>query len=86
MGRGWAPKSADDPDPDGSRMRVISGSDWHEEFKKRCISAETETEKWLRTSEAWDAFTQVLIDRLEEYDPANGCRVGRATDARALSR
>ncbi len=40
----------------------------------------------VASSEAWDAFTDVLMKRLYEYDPANGCRVGRATDARSLSR
>jgi hypothetical protein len=84
-GRGYLPKPAKDPDPDEDFPRFVKvdlGSDWQPDPR---VPAETETEKWLRSSEAWNAVTEVLIDRLYEYDPANGCRVGRATDARALS-
>jgi hypothetical protein len=41
------------------------------------IPAETETEKWLRSSEAWDAVTRPLLARLYEADPANGCGIRR---------
>jgi hypothetical protein len=39
--------------------------------------ATTDTERWLRTSEAWDAVTRPWIDRLHDADPANGCGMGR---------
>lgn len=82
-GRGYLPRQAKNPDPDGGwRLRVQTAA---EVMREHPIPAETETEKWLRTSEAWNAVTQVLNDRLYKYDPANGCGVGRATDARALS-
>jgi hypothetical protein len=85
-GRGYLPKSAKDPDPDEKWPRFINAAEYMRQPDPR-IPAETETEKWLRTSEAWDAFTDVLIGRLYEADPANGCDISRAaTDARALSR
>lgn len=66
-GRGYPPKSAQDPDPTGERwLRVTSAAELMREADPR-IPAETETEKWLRTSEAWNAVTKVLIDRLYEY-------------------
>lgn len=83
-GRGYPPKSAKDPNPDRAWEIISAAEMWAR--GDTGLPAETETEKWLRTSEVWDAFTDVLMTRLYEYDPANGCRVGRATDARALSR
>jgi hypothetical protein len=85
-GRGYVPESAKDPDPatDFPRLVVTPAS---EIMMRAPTKAETDTEKWLRSSEAWDAFTKVLIDRLYEADPANGCGIKRVTvDARALSR
>lgn len=32
----------------------------------------TDTERWLRSSEAFDAFTDELLRRLDAADPANG--------------
>lgn len=72
--RGYPPKTAKDPSPDRG-WRITSGADLMAEWKeaeKHRIPATTDTEKWLRTSEAWDAFTTVLLDRLETADPGNG--------------
>lgn len=35
--------------------------------------ASTETERWLRSDEAYDQVTDVWLDLLREADPANGC-------------
>lgn len=43
--------------------------------------ATSDTERWLRTIEAYDAFTRPLIARLEAADPGNGCRIGRLNEA-----
>lgn len=72
--RGYPPDTAKDPSPDGG-WRMLSGGDLmaeYEEAQQRLAPATTDTEKWLRTSEAWDAFTGALIDRLHTADPGNG--------------
>jgi hypothetical protein len=85
-GRGYPPRQAKDPDPAETWPRFYRAADLMREGDPR-IPATAETEKWLRSSEAWDAFTDVLIGRLYEADPANGCDIKRVTvDARALSR
>lgn len=73
--RGYPPKEAADPDPNDHGWRLISGADWFAEFEetaKHRTPATTDTEQWLRTSEAWDAFTSELLHRLNEADPGNG--------------
>lgn len=40
--------------------------------------ATTDTEKWMRTSEAFDVVTDKWIDRLEKADPGNGHGLGTA--------
>lgn len=42
----------------------------------RKVPADTDTERWLRTSDAFDAFTRALIDRLYAADPAHGHGIG----------
>jgi hypothetical protein len=73
-GRGYMPKQAKDPDPEAPAWQIIPAS---EIMMEAPVRAETETEKWLRTSQAWDGFTRVLLERLEEADPANGHGIGR---------
>lgn len=87
FGRGYPPKIAKDPNPSGELELVFrSAADLLREPDPR-IPAESQTEKWLRTSEAFDAFTDPLLARLYEADPANGCGIKRvAVNARALSR
>lgn len=77
--RGYPPKPA--PDPGESTWRLISGSDWAAEFEeveKTRVPATTDTEKWLRTSDAWDAFCGELIRRLNDADPGNGHGICKA--------
>lgn len=81
--RGYPPAVAKDKpavteDPD--TWPLVSGADWLAESEaadKQRIPATTDTEKWLRTTEAWDAFTRILIDRLETADPGNGHGIAR---------
>ncbi|MFE6194126.1 hypothetical protein [Streptomyces sp. NPDC057838] len=77
--RGYPPESAPDPETQGG-WKIVSGSDWLaviEAAEKDRTPAATETEKWLRTSEAWDAYCGELIRRLNAADPANGHGVHR---------
>ena len=68
-GRGYEPMQAEDPDPTGERfLRVITAAEYMKDRPQRA-PAETETEKWMRTSEAYDAFTDVLLKRLEDQQP-----------------
>ncbi len=80
-GRGYPSKPASDPDPDNpSGLRIISGSEMLAAYEAAQVTrtpATTDTEKWLRTPEAYDAFTDMLLDRLERADPANGHGIGR---------
>lgn len=67
--RGFHPDVAEDPDPDRPPIQFLKASDL--KMPPR-VEATTEIERWLRTSEAWDAVTRVWIDRLHHADPANG--------------
>ena len=57
-------------------MRVRSGTEALAALGSR-EAPTTDTEKWLRTSEAWDAFTRPLLARLWDADPGNGHGIGR---------
>ncbi|MCX4972181.1 hypothetical protein [Streptomyces sp. NBC_00620] len=77
--RGYPPREAHDPG--NAEWRLISGSDWAKEFEtaeKTRTTATTDTEKWLRTPEAWDAFCGELIRRLNDADPGNGHGICKA--------
>ncbi|MFC8517495.1 hypothetical protein [Streptomyces sp. NPDC057257] len=80
--RGYPPESAKEP---ADRMRLIPGDEllklWEQAEAKR-VPADTETEKWLRTSEAWDAFTNVVLARLDTADPAHGHGIVRDPEHR----
>ena len=73
--RGHPVGEAKDPEPYSFAAHVL---DWDEFWSKQDdrSPATTETEKWLRTSDAWDAFTGVLLVRLNDADPANGHGIG----------
>ncbi|MEJ2814002.1 hypothetical protein WBN73_20940 [Paenarthrobacter sp. CCNWLY172] len=63
-GRGHVPSEASDvvgpPKP-----RAYGFKEFLEEAKKQQrVPATTAAEKWMRTEEAWDAFTNVLLTRL----------------------
>lgn len=71
--RGYPPKAA--PDPGTLAWLFTGGGDWAKECaeaEKARTPATTDTEKWLRTSEAWDSVCGELIRRLNDADPANG--------------
>jgi hypothetical protein len=56
---------------------LIARAEAAEEADPRRKARRTDTERWLRSSEAFDAFTDVLLCRLSEADPANGHGIGR---------
>jgi hypothetical protein len=67
--RGYPADQATDPDPDGPAWSVVRASGITIPPKSEPTS---DTEKWLRTSEAWDAVTDTWIGRLVAADPGNG--------------
>jgi hypothetical protein len=91
-GRGYPLEQAQDPEPNGSRrLRVtrasesrrvdltpflVDGATFLAEDDDE-TPATTDTEKWMRTSEAFDAFTDRLLAKLDRADPANGHGIGR---------
>lgn len=76
-GRGHIPEQAQDL-PEGMlpRLETISFGDFKER-RATHLRADTETEKWLRTSEAWDAVTDYWLKQLEAADPGNGHGFGK---------
>lgn len=74
--RGYLPQQASDAPRD--TWEPINLTDYLKHTRDdRKLPADTDTERWLRTSEAFDAFTGVLIDRLYAADPGNGHGIGR---------
>lgn len=82
--RGYPPEEAADPNPDGSSW-LPQPIDLAALMAQEDARPEptTETERWLRTSEAYDGFTSVLLSRLYDADPANGCGIRSATKEHA---
>lgn len=77
--RGYPQASAKDPRAPGEALRLVNVSEelaGQAERESRRAPASTETERWLRTQEAWDAVTGLWIDRLHEADPAAGHGIG----------
>jgi hypothetical protein len=58
----------------GDVMREIDEED--ELLKKYPIGP---NEQWLRTSQAYNAFTNVILSRLQHADPGNGHGIARYT-------
>jgi hypothetical protein len=77
-GRGKMPEQAID-DPPG--IRLLSLGELRAEEDARTIPAGTDTEAWLRTLEAYDAFTGELLCRLEAADPDNDHGIARGADS-----
>jgi hypothetical protein len=77
--RGFFPKVAADPPASGeSGWRFLNRAELLAHDSRPRVPATTDTEQWMRTSEAWDAVTRVLLARMWDADPANGCGIGRA--------
>ncbi|WP_435601265.1 hypothetical protein [Streptomyces sp. C10-9-1] len=85
--RGYRPDCAKDPDPHHT-WRLVTGTDlmtaWKKAERDRTPAA-TDTEQWLRTEEAWDAYCGELIRRLNAADPANGCGIHRYRRAKTTA-
>ena len=67
--RGTVPVNAPD-EPTSATLKVKSAGELARTNWPRPVPATTETEKWLRSEEAYDAFTDVLLARLGY--PTNG--------------
>jgi hypothetical protein len=78
-GGGYMPEQATD-NPRALRECVFTRSDLAA-LEARRIPATTDTEAWLRTSQAYDAFTDEPLARLKAADPANDHGIGRCTDS-----
>lgn len=72
--RGYHPEPAADPRPEGELIELLAMGELPDPPR---TPATTETERWMRSMEAWDGFTGVLLDRLETADPGNGHGIGR---------
>jgi hypothetical protein len=59
-------------------MTVAQLMDEHDEAVSRRPLADTDTERWMREQEAYDAVTNTLLARLWDADPGTGCGIGRA--------
>jgi hypothetical protein len=76
--RGYPNEPAAEPDLTAGvrRFRVHSLAELAARDDRR-VQAETETEKWLRSSVAYDAVTDEWIARLHNADPGNGHGIGK---------
>lgn len=90
--RGYIEEEAKDPDPEPEpaddeeaaaralfnfKSRLRTAAEIMAEPEQSRTPATTDTERWLRSPMAYDAVTNVLLDRLNEADPANGHGIGR---------
>ncbi|WP_019072389.1 hypothetical protein [Streptomyces hokutonensis] len=85
--RGYKPEAAKDPDPDRA-WRIYTGGEWlagWKEAEQDRTPASTDTEQWLRTSEAWDAYCGELIRQLNAADPAHGHGIQRYGKAKTIA-
>ena|SRR5215217_6829315 len=82
--RGDLPDQAQDPQPGGSWQPVDLGP-YLTALREGTAKTEpkTETERWLRSGEAWQAVSGHLLARLEQADPGNGHGIGRGQRAAA---
>lgn len=76
-GRGYPTRVAADPTGDWASglktwKQLCDEDDSEEKYRPE---ATTETEKWMRTEEAWDAVSNTLLDRLWRADPGTGCGI-----------
>ncbi len=79
--RGAGVRVARDPEPDAPRLRVFTIAELDARVMPRGSRppATTDTERWMRTADAYDAVRDTLLARLWDADPGNGHGVGRAT-------
>jgi hypothetical protein len=77
--RGRVQEQAKDPSGSSWLHKPITRADLAAIAADTRAPAETDTETWLRTQEAWHAVTDVLLARLDAADPAHGHGYRRAT-------
>lgn len=77
--RGLPQLAALDPRQPGQPLHVVGISELMarmDEQGARRTPATTDTERWLRSQEAWDAVTGAWLARLYDADPAAGHGIG----------
>lgn len=72
-GRGLAPESAEDM----SFSLMFTGEDFAN-IKDKHTEATTKTERWLRSSDAYDLVTDRWLEMLTKVDPGLGCGYPRS--------
>jgi hypothetical protein len=90
--RGYIEDEAKDPEPEPEpaddveaaalalskfKSRLRTAAEIMAEPEQPRVPATTDTERWMRSMEAYDAFTDVVLARLHEADPGNGHGIGR---------
>lgn len=73
--RAYPRKQAKNPEDRVPSGTTVSAAEVMRNMPDR-IPVETDEERWMRSSEAWDAVVQVWLKRLEDADPANGHGIG----------
>lgn len=74
--RGYPASEAKDPTSGLAVVDLGPALKWLDERDAHRTPATTETERWLRSQEAWDAVTGEWISRLYEADPGAGHGIG----------
>lgn len=75
IGRGHFPETAPDT-PRGTWAPIDLAPHLNGEDQK-VVPADTDTERWLRGSDAFEAFSNTLLERLYVADPGRGHGIGR---------
>ena len=79
-GRQFMPDQAADPDPNAApSYEIVRLADFE---LPKVLAAETDTERWMRTSEAWNAVSDYLLAIVYVADPGNGHGFERASRKR----
>ena len=73
--RGYPPDQAEDPET-SLALRITSAAELTAQVANR-VPAATDTERWMRTSEAYDAVTDAWFHRLHMADPGHGHGMAR---------
>jgi hypothetical protein len=81
--RGYPPQQATDDRAEPGSVRYVDMDAVLNRLSRREPPA-SETEAWLRGSDAYDAFTDEMLRRLEAADPASGHGIRRGGDREAL--
>ncbi|WP_068154407.1 hypothetical protein [Rhodococcus phenolicus] len=76
--RGTVPANAKDPADSWDPVNLADLLGTLDEARERRVPADTETERWLRTDEAYDAVTDTWLHLIEQAGQADGHGIGPA--------